>query len=62
MLFLNWVLMFGKLGAPALGAVGCGIASATTMWLMMIGLGIYMMRRQNIRTAEDFFPDWTVAA
>lgn len=42
--FLNWVLMFGNLGAPALGAVGCGIASAITMWSMMIGLGFYMMR------------------
>ena len=42
--FLNWVLMFGNLGAPALGAVGCGIASAITMWSIMIGLGIYMMR------------------
>ena len=40
--FLNWVLMFGNLGAPALGAVGCGIASAITMWAIMIGLGIYM--------------------
>jgi MATE family multidrug resistance protein len=42
--FLNWVLMFGNLGAPALGAVGCGIASAITMWSIMIGLGLYMMR------------------
>jgi len=40
----NWILMFGHLGAPALGAVGCGIASAITMWLMMIGLAIYMWR------------------
>jgi len=42
--FLNWVLMFGHLGAPALGPVGCGIASAITMWLIMIGLAVYMMR------------------
>lgn len=40
--FLNWVFMFGNLGAPALGAVGCGVASAITMWLMMIGLGLYL--------------------
>lgn len=45
--FLNWVFMFGNLGAPALGAVGCGIASATTMWLIMIGLIAYMWRSKK---------------
>jgi len=42
--FLNYVLMFGKFGFPALGVVGCGIASAITMWLMAIGLAIYIYR------------------
>jgi MATE family multidrug resistance protein len=32
--FLNYVLMYGHFGVPAFGAVGCGIASAITMWLM----------------------------
>jgi MATE family multidrug resistance protein len=41
--FLNYVLMFGKFGAPALGAVGCGIASAITMWLVAGALALYMM-------------------
>lgn len=27
-IFLNWVLIFGNLGAPALGATGAGVASA----------------------------------
>jgi MATE family multidrug resistance protein len=40
--FLNWVLMYGKLGAPAYGAVGCGMASAITMWLMVFALGTYV--------------------
>lgn len=40
--FLNWVLMFGHFGAPAFGAVGCGIASAITMWLMLFGLAFYV--------------------
>ena len=52
--FLNWVLMFGNLGAPALGAVGCGIASAMTMWLMMIGLVIYMMRAKKYAPLKIF--------
>ena len=41
--FLNWVLMFGKLGAPALGAVGCGLASGITMWIIAIVLATYVM-------------------
>lgn len=52
--FLNWVLMFGHLGAPALGAVGCGIASAITMWLMMIGLAIYMLRSSTYKPLKIF--------
>lgn len=40
--FLNWVFMYGKLGAPALGAVGCGVASAITMWLVTVSLLAYM--------------------
>ena len=32
--FLNYVLMYGHFGVPAFGAVGCGMASAITMWLI----------------------------
>jgi MATE family multidrug resistance protein len=32
---LNYILMFGKLGFPALGTVGCGIASAIVMWVSL---------------------------
>lgn len=37
--FLNYVLMYGHFGVPAYGAVGCGMASAITMWLLMFILG-----------------------
>jgi MATE family multidrug resistance protein len=37
--FLNYVLMYGHFGFPAYGAVGCGMASAITMWLIMFMLG-----------------------
>jgi len=42
--FLNYVLMYGHFGLPAYGAVGCGMASAITMWLMffMIGTIVYL--------------------
>lgn len=41
--FLNYVLMFGHFGAPAMGAVGCGWASAISMWVVMIALAAYMV-------------------
>lgn len=31
---VNYVLIYGKLGFPALGGVGCGWASALTLWFM----------------------------
>lgn len=35
-MFGNYVLMYGKLGFPELGAVGCGYASSFTWWLVFI--------------------------
>ena len=37
-LFFNWVLIFGNLGFPELGAVGSGWASSLSRWLMLLGL------------------------
>ena len=47
--FLNWVFMFGNLGAPVLGAVGAGVASAITMWLLMFVLGTYVLLHPRYR-------------
>ena len=52
--FLNWVLIFGNLGAPALGAVGCGLASAITMWLMAIIFAIYMLTAKRYKPMGIF--------
>ncbi|MFQ5982224.1 MAG: MATE family efflux transporter [Woeseiaceae bacterium] len=52
--FLNYVLMFGHFGAPALGAVGCGLASAITMWLIMIALGSYTYLHPRYRPLQIF--------
>jgi len=53
-IFLNYVLMFGHFGAPALGVIGCGYASAITMWLIMIALAIYMMKSPTYRPLKIF--------
>jgi len=37
---LNWVFIFGHLGAPALGVAGSGYASAINHWLMLTGLAL----------------------
>lgn len=52
----NWILMYGNLGAPALGAVGCGLSSAITVWLMAIGLGIYIYRHKRYKPLQIFVP------
>lgn len=52
--FLNYVLMFGKFGAPALGAVGCGIASAISMWLVALALGLYIALSPHYRPFRIF--------
>jgi MATE family multidrug resistance protein len=52
--FLNYVLMFGHFGAPALGAVGCGLASAITMWLLMFVLITYMIRSRHYAPLKIF--------
>ena len=39
---LNWVLIYGKLGVPALGLVGAGYASAIAMTAMVAGMALYV--------------------
>jgi MATE family multidrug resistance protein len=38
--FLNWVLIFGNLGATPMGGVGSAIASSISRWLMLVFLAI----------------------
>lgn len=38
---LNYVLMYGKFGMPPLGAVGAGLGSGLTFWLMFVFIALY---------------------
>lgn len=38
----NYILIYGKFGFPALGAVGCGYATALSYWLMLGLLLLYI--------------------
>lgn len=45
---LNWILIFGKFGFPAMGAVGSGWASSLSRWVMgilLLGAGWPVLRR-----------------
>ncbi len=45
----NFLLIYGKLGLPALGAVGCGYATSLAYWVMLILLGLYVHRSNRHR-------------
>jgi MATE family multidrug resistance protein len=47
--FLNWVLIYGKLGAPELGLNGAGIATLISRVLMPIMMGWYVIRSKRYR-------------
>lgn len=48
--FGNWVFMWGNLGAPRLGATGCGLATALSWWVM------YLVLRHHLRTHPYYGP------
>ena len=38
--FLNWVLIYGKLGAPSMGLMGAGVATLTSRILMLLSFAV----------------------
>ena len=46
---LNYLLMFGKLGFPALGTVGCGYATSIIIWLQFVLLATYIAMHRHYR-------------
>ena len=59
--FLNWVLIFGGLGAPALGVVGAAVSSSVVnlvMLLLAVGYCAYDRRLRRFRPSwRAFAPD-----
>jgi MATE family multidrug resistance protein len=39
---LNWVLIHGHFGFPAMGGAGCGWATGIGMWVSLIALGLWL--------------------
>ncbi len=60
---LNWVLIFGKLGAPELGIRGAAIASLSLTIMSFVVLAIYVLRRFPHHAIFNrlWRPDWSAA-
>ncbi len=54
-IFLNWVLIFGNLGAPALGVKGAGLATTISIF---IGTGIYFFFALRHAQDKGFMHGW----
>lgn len=61
---LNWLLIYGHWGLPALGAVGCGVATAICMTLSALVLALWLMWAPAFRATQPFrrfdWPQWAV--
>ena len=53
--FLNWVLIYGNLGAPALGVTGAALASLTAV---LFGLSIYFVLGFRKTRENGFLATW----
>jgi MATE family multidrug resistance protein len=55
---INYVLIFGKLGFPALGLQGAGIGSAVTNFLLFGGMAWIVIRHRDFRRYHIFGRFW----
>ncbi|WP_426959479.1 MATE family efflux transporter [Muricoccus radiodurans] len=55
---LGWVLIFGHLGAPALGVRGAGIAGAVSNTAMFLALAAYILQDRRLRRFRLFAGLW----
>lgn len=51
---LNWIFVYGKFGAPALGGVGCGVATAIVYWSMLLLLALYVFTSKRLAHIQLF--------
>ncbi len=59
---LNYIFIFGKLGIPAMGGVGCGWATTLSNWIALLALLAYLNRSkayQGFHLISDWAkPNW----
>ena len=61
---VNYVFIYGHLGMPALGGVGCGVATATVYWVIFMIMRLWIKRARSMRDimlpGHVSPPDWAV--
>ena len=59
---LDWIMIYGKFGFPAMGARGAGIANALALWLQLLAFAAYLRFGKRFRHFDLFArmerPDW----
>ncbi len=59
---VNWLLVFGHFGLPAMGGVGCAVATGICMWLMLGAMLVWMRMAPAYRATYPFthwdWPHW----
>lgn len=57
---LNWILIYGRLGAPALGIAGSAWATTASRWLMMVALMVLAWRelRPHLYPVRPEIVEW----
>jgi len=58
----NFIFMYGKLGFPEMGAIGCGYASALVGYVMFLGMLLFTKKHKSYERFEIFstfrLPEW----
>jgi MATE family multidrug resistance protein len=61
---LNYVLMFGKLGMPELGAQGCGYSTSIVIWVQLVVMFFYIRGHSHFKEFDLFgrwdWPQWAL--
>lgn len=63
---LNWLLVFGHFGLPALGGIGCAWSTLVCVWFNLLGLVWWMRRSETYQSTWPFDrmegPQWAEIA
>ncbi|QKJ87039.1 MATE family efflux transporter [Paramixta manurensis] len=61
---VNYIFIYGHFGMPALGGVGCGVATASVYWVMFVAIKFWTRRARSLRdirlNSAFSKPDWRV--